>query len=413
MKVNNIFPNVPKAHSTPQYLGAWKWNFPADRIGETVIIDGKPIKKMLTLDINIPESNFADTVNDAPIGKIQRVFSDNYPCPHACPGCFNQVTIQNSIMVLDEIMNVIDQAIELGLESVKFLGPGELIANPRLFEILDMFKGRNLVMGIFTKGAILGSDFLAQKYHSCNADELVERMTSYCNVTFLIGGCSFDPAIENKYIPTRDPELRNKFDYHASRNRAIEMLCAAGMNSDPHKQRIAIVSSPVTSNTIDGSLGLFIWATERNIPNYVTPSMVSGKGHSLVKKQSQLNFEARYLELVINIYMYLFSKRIMDMERRREGVSPYAGAGPCNQVTNGFYISHDGEAWRCPGNDTEDFIVHHNVREAPLLEIWINSANYQINKFNNGCVKDGISIPTGFYDTVLEGLELELKIKKL
>jgi len=313
-KPNNIFPNVERVGFLPRHLGAWKWDFSADEIGDTVIMytDGKrvDVKCLKTLDINIPESDFANTVNDAPIGKIQSVFRANYPCPHSCPGCFNQATVKNPIMTLDEVMNVVDQAIELGLESVKFLGPGELIANPRLFEILDMFRGRRLVMGIFTKGAILGSDVLAQKYHGCTANKLVRRLTNYDNVTFLIGGCSFDPAIENKYIPTRDPAMRDSFDYHASRNRAIEMLCEAEMNSDPNKQRLAIVSSPVTSNTIDGSLELFIWATERNIPNYVTTSMVSGMGHNLTKKQHELDFEAKYEDLTVNIYKYLMKREL-------------------------------------------------------------------------------------------------------
>ena len=403
--VTNVFPDVPVVNFTPRHLGAWKWDFPVDRIGETVTIDGQPIKKMLTLDINIPESDFAGLVNDTPIGKVQSVFRENYPCPHACPGCFNQATVRNSIMTLDEVINIVDQAIKLGLESVKFLGPGELLANPRLFEILDIFKERNLVMGIFTKGAILGSDVLAMKYQGVKAEKLVQKMTSYDNVTFLIGGCSFDPEIENRYIPTRDLELRDKFNYHASRNRAIDMLCEAGMNSNPEKQRLAIVSSPVTTNTIGGSLELFQWATERNIPNYVTASMVSGMGHGLVKKQ-QLDFEAKYLKLAVDIYKYLFNKGIMDIERlKREGVSSYIGTNPCNQLTHGLYVHYDGEVWRCPGNDTPDFIVYHNVREASLLEIWKNSRNYNINQFNNGCVKDGVSIPSGFYSKVLEEIE--------
>ncbi len=404
--VNNVFPDVPVVNFTSQHLGAWKWDFPADRIGETVIIDGQPIKKMLTLDINIPESDFAGLVNDAPIGKIQSVFRENYPCPHACPGCFNQATVKNSIMTLDEIINVVDQAIKLGLESVKFLGPGELLANPRLFEILDLFKKRSLVIGIFTKGAILGSDALAEMYHGCKAYDLVQKMTSYNNITFLVGGCSFDPAIENKYVPTRDSGLRDKFDYHASRNRAIEMLCGAGMNADPDKQRLAIISSPVTINTIEGSLELFKWATERNIPNYVTTSMVSGLGHKLVKRQSELDFEARYRKLAIDIYQYLIEKGIMDIKRiKEEGISSYIGTNPCNQLTHGLYIHYDGEVWCCPGNDTPDFIVYHNVREASLLEIWKNSQNYNINRFNNGCVKDEVSIPSGFYSEVLEEIE--------
>ncbi len=87
----------------------------------------------------------------------------------------------------------------------------------------------------------------------------------------------------------------------------------------------------------------------------------------------------------------------------KEGVSAYVGIAPCNQITHGLYIHHDGSVWRCPGND--QMVVHPNIRESSLLEIWVNSPNYNLNKFNNKCpAKDGISIPKNFYDKVYRNL---------
>jgi len=402
----NIFPHVNKSLFTPRNLEIWKWSFPEERIGETVTIGGKKIKKLLTLDINIPDENFSKLVNDSPLGETPKVFAKNYPCPHACPGCFNNATVKNPVMTYAEVMDVVDQGIKLGLESVKFLGPGELLANPDLFKILDGFKERNIVIGIFTKGAIMGSDILSQMYHGINSGQLVERLVEYDNTTFLVGGRSFDPRIENKYVPTKNPDLRTQFNYHEARNLALQRLCDAGINSNPEKQRLSIQSNPVTPETIEGVFEIFKWGTERNIPVFVTSTMVSGKGHGLVKSQQELIFEDRYKKLAVEIYSYLIEKNIMSIEKlEHEGVSSYVGIAPCNQLTHGLYIHYDGEVWRCPGNDTPDFVVHSNVRTTTLLDIWTNSKNYNINKFNNGCVKDGISIPLNFYEEVLTKLK--------
>lgn len=395
----NNFPKVNKVLFTPKRL--LMWQLPRNRVGETVVVNGREVKKLLTLDINIPEAGFANSVNNSPLGIAGKVFAKNYPCPHACPGCFNKTTVHNPIMTYKEVMDVVDQGIELGLESVKFLGPGELIANPDLFKILDGFRDRNIVIGIFTKGAILGSDILSQKYHGINSEELVEGLVSYNNVNLFIGGRSFDHIIENRFIPTRDRKLRRELNYHEARNIAIERLCDVGMNADPEKQRLSIQCNPVTPETIDGVLEIFKWGTERNIPVCVTTTMVSGKGHNLV--QSQKEFERKYKKLAVEIYSYLLEKGVMTLKQLEdEGVSSYVGTTPCNQLSHGLYIHYDGGVWMCPGNDTQEFIVHPNVRESSLLNIWLSSRNYGIISFNNGCVKDGVSIPSGFYDDVLD-----------
>src|SRR3989344_6663118 len=171
--MTNVFPDVkpilpPKGEIPSGFrLMVHKWSFPENRIGESVEVGGERVKKMLTLDINIPEAGFAAKVNlHMPGSKEAKVaFVKNYPCPHACPGCFNNAELTNPIMTLPEVMRVIDQAKTLGLESMKFLGPGELLANSQLFHILDALAERNIVAGIFTKATIMGNDKLAQHYH--------------------------------------------------------------------------------------------------------------------------------------------------------------------------------------------------------------------------------------------------------
>lgn len=414
VQLKNKFPNVPavlplKGKIPKGYrLMVWRWSFAEERIGETVSVGSDQAKKMLTLDINIPRADFAETVNAGRTPEeAQGLFVEHYPCPHKCPGCFNNAELRNSIMTLAEVKEVLRQGKELGLESVKFLGPGELLANPALFQILDYLREQEVVIGIFTKGAIMGNDMLSRRYHGIDSQELVNRLVSYWNTTFLIGGRSFDPDFENRRaIPQNLREVSEKFNYHEARNLAIERLCAAGMNADLGKQRMALMANPITAENIGGAFEIYRWGAERNIPVYIPPTMVSGKGHRLVKAASEREFEDDYIDLAVQVYTWAIERGIMTLEQLRDdGVHPYIGVTPCNQLTHGLYIHYDGAVWRCPGNDTPDFVVHPNVREKPLREIWEGSINYRINLFNNRCVKDGISLPFRFYTEVLRRVE--------
>lgn len=416
--MRNQFPNIPAILPPPgQFpLGfrqmVWKWSYPPERIGETVYVPGHgDVKKLLTLDINIPRDDFADTVNRATTtGKAKDLFERNYPCPHKCPGCFNSAALNNPILTFGEIVDILDKAKALGLESIKFLGPGELLANPNLFTIIDTCLERDIVIGIFTKAAVMGNDMLAQHYHGMNSDELTQRLVAYPNVTFLVGGRSFDPDFENKqFIPQNVREVRERFDYHAARNLALERLCIAGMNADLMKQRMVIACSPVTADNINGAFEIYRWGAERNIPVYIPPTMVSGKGHRLEPGAKESQFENAYIDLAVDAYEWTIRRGIMTLPQlEEEGAHPYIGLAPCNQLTHGMYIHYDGEVWRCPGNDTPNYIIHPNVRNSPLVEIWKNSVNYRVNLFNNRCVKDGHSLPHRFYREVVERVRVKL-----
>ena len=342
--------------------------------------------------------------------EAKKAFVTNYPCPHSCPGCFNNAELTNPIMTLPEIMHVVDQAKELGLESMKFLGPGELLANSRLFFILDELAKRNIIAGIFTKAAIMGNDVLSEHYHGISSEELTSRLAAYPNTTFLVGARSFDPAFENRFIPQNLRQFPTKFDYHQARNVAIERLCSLGMNGNLTHQRMEIACAPVTSENLAGAFEMYQWATERNIPVVLPPTMVSGKGHRLVKSATERKFEEDYINLAVDVYVWTIERGVMTLEQLcHEGAASYIGIAPCNQLTHGLYIHYDGQVWRCPGNDTPDFVVHPNVRNASLLEIWQGSKNYGINAFNNGCVKDGISLPMRFYSEVHERVAARLQ----
>jgi len=386
-------------------LGVDSWSFLEEQLKET-LPDGT--RKLLTLDISISPDDYVKKVNKGDKAGLESRANDFYGmiCPNNCPGCFEKGYVENELLSFEDVKkHVIEPAIELGLEFAKFLGPGELIANPNLFKILDYFQEKDIKIGIFTKGGILGDDELSQKYQGIGSEELIEKLCSYDVIRVLIDCRTFDDEKANKMTHSISK------NYAKARNRTIELLAQNGMNSDLFNQKMSLQTNPVTDENIDEILEIFKWSTERNIPVFVTPTMISGRGRHLVKNAQKPEFQEKLMQLYTDIYLYLIDRGIMSLEQlEEEGVSSYAGTTPCNQLSCGLYIRKDGVVQRCPGNDQLDFIESWNVREKPLKEIWKESKNYTLGPiFNNKCVKDGYSIPSRLYDEVLKRVEEKIR----
>lgn len=381
------FPNVSKFEGKlPEdyRLGVDGWGFPKKKLEEK-LKDGT--RKLLTLDVSISPDDFVRKVNKGNPEDLSKLVKDHYKeiCTSNCSYCFERDgPVTSSILSWEDNKNILEQAKELGLESVKFLGPGELLANQDLFKILDHFQEKGIKIGIFTHGHIIENDRLAMKYQGMSAEQLAKKLASYDVVRMLI---------------------------HYKAHKAIELFAKEGLNKDPNCQKMSIQTNPVTPYNIDEIFDYFKWGTERNIPVCVTPTMVSGAGREYVKEAQAPEFQEKLIQLYTDIYRYLIEKGIMTLEQlKEEGVSSYAGITPCNQLSSGMFIRKDGVVQKCPGNDHEEYIIAKDVREKPLKEIWTNSVNYKLGpQFNNGCVKDGYSIPCRLYDEVLYRVERSLK----
>ena len=90
-------------------------------------------------------------------------------CTQQCPHCFNQedsfyvdkILSGQKLMRWSETKELLTEAKRFGLESVKFLGIGELLKNLDMFEVLDDLKELGLHVGIFTKGTALGENLVS------------------------------------------------------------------------------------------------------------------------------------------------------------------------------------------------------------------------------------------------------------
>jgi MoaA/NifB/PqqE/SkfB family radical SAM enzyme len=344
-------------------------------------------------------------------------------CVHNCPNCFNEeedvYSKGNRILTLDETFGVIDQAREIAkkeghdFRSIKFLGPGELLMNPQLFKIVGEYQKRKIQLNIFTKGALLGSDELAEKYQGITARELVDRLASYDNVGLLMSFQSFNNELQDSLVTSLDKagKVTGLEGYSQIQEQALENLFSSRFYNNGMTNRICIVNAPIVPKNIDESFDIYKFFIERATPIVMTPSMLSGKGCGAysMRKDEKKKFQDKLVELYARIYAYNVEKGVQTNEQiKHEGIASYAGAQPCNQVATGLYIRANGIVQMCPGRFDRE-TVFANVKNTPLREIWENSPNRRMglenqkNLVNNKCpAKDGYAFPPDFYSRVMK-----------
>lgn len=330
----------------------------------------------------------------------------NY-CSLNCPHCFrrnNKVDLGKSkSMSYDDIVEIIKQAKRLGLKSVKFLGAGEPFEDKRFLEFLRFLKELEVIPLIFTKGHVIGDDGLVKKYYSgygiSTSRELVEELKKV-NASILLGFNSFDTE-------TQDKMVGGVKGYTLKRNRALELLVEAGFNKH-NPTHLCLAANPITNDNYNEIFEIYKWGRIRNIYVIICPTMVSGRCAKREVWKKITPSSEKLIELYTKIYRFNIKKEIQTLEQiEEEGIAPFAGGHPCNQVACGMYVTLTGTVLRCPGDDTT---VFGSIWKESLKHIWLKSENSdRAGTFNCGCPpKLGKSIPYNLFTEVMTKLKTSL-----
>lgn len=282
---------------------------------------------------------------------------------------------------------------------MKICGAGEPTQNSQFLQFIQDMTRKDIGVAVFTKGQVLGSDEETAEFNSeygiTSSLDLCKRLAEY-KVSFMLSFQSFYTEVQDRLVKTEGHAL--------IRNKALENMVKAGFN-DSCPTRLALELGPITRETYNEALPIYIWARERNIYLITNPLMVSGK-------QIDTNFlgehdfsERAKLELYVAIYSWNIEHGFQTLQQiREESISCMPGIHPCNQIAVGLYVTANGNAVSCPGF-TE---VEGNVRYKSIKAIWENSINRRLRAgtFNCRCPpKDGITIPLNIYQDVLSVLE--------
>lgn len=329
-------------------------------------------------------------------------------CSLNCPYCFrkqNKVNeIKKGILSFEELLVIISEAKKLGLEQVKVSGAGEPFEEPRFLEFLKELKRMKIKVSIFTKGHVLGDDFLARKYFRKeginSAKELCKKLKEL-DVSILLGFNSFSRQVQTYMVG-------NAKNYTKKRNTALANLLELGFNKK-NLTRLALAVVPLTKENYNEAFSLYVFAREMNAIPIITPAMVSGRCSNKEYLKSTDVSDEKKIELYTKIYKYNIEQGLQSLEEiKKEGISCYAGIDPCNQIACGMYLTLNGTVLRCPGDDVT---VLGDVHRQSLREIWENSENFKrAGTFNCGCPpKEGKTIPVQLYSEVIKNLEKEFE----
>ncbi len=327
-------------------------------------------------------------------------------CSLRCSHCFNPTAkllqIRNALLTDSEVLSVVDQGKALGLRSVKIIGPGEPLETKTLLHFLEYLATRDITPMIFTKATALGDGRISKSVHGLTPEELAIRIRDF-GATILLGANSFDPETQAGIV--------GRSNYPDVRNRAMELLAASGFNDfiPGEPTRLSIILNPILKSNYDEIFDIHVWARRRHIYIISSPTMVSGSCRDASVYNSINPSEAELVSLYVKINAWAIQNGIYTLDDvERDGVSPYVGVRPCQQLGHGMFIRRDGVAFRCPGDDVS---IQGNLKNQSLEEIWSGSEN--LLKFggmmNAGCPpKLGKTIPEGFFEKVLEGLRAAL-----
>lgn len=338
--------------------------------------------KLLTLDLD-----FGDT------------------CSLSCPHCFRKSDFLQTgkpPLTLNELLSVIQEARELGLISVKFLGAGEPLEAPSFLELLEKLHGWGIKAAIFSKGYILGSDaytevFYGATYGIKKACDLISRLYDL-NASILLGFNSFQSDVQEEFVGQRFSIIKN---YVELRDRALRWLTEAGFNKYvPGKPtRLGLIAAPIKPENIIEIFTIYKWGRRRNMYPLSCPTTYSGLGRAEYDREKAMDFEAyvnALKKLYTDIYLWSIRRGIVDIEDfKRDGVALYPGCHPCDQVAAGMYLTLEGMMIRCPGRDDESCVEFLDVRERQSLkDLWMNSQNFKLaaqkDKLNFQCIaRDG------------------------
>lgn len=262
-------------------------------------------------------------------------------CGMQCPYCYvggdrfqpRSARRERKPLTVDELLDVVEQAVELGLGGVGFIGPYEPLQEPEFTEIVVRLRARGLRVTVFTKG-------------QCITEELAEILSNN-DVTLGVTVHALHSAIHDQLTGV-DGSYRRMMQ-------GIGTLLQRGY--DTKRQRI-LIQSVVLQPNITELLGVWRWAREGSFTPFIERLTVQGAARAHMPELSVTPEELCEL-----------SHRICAMDRTEFGRvwsphPPWIGES-CTRHLNGCHLTVDGYIQPCTGVD----IPLGNVRDVRLTDI--------------------------------------------
>ncbi|OGY88360.1 MAG: hypothetical protein A2458_02760 [Candidatus Kerfeldbacteria bacterium RIFOXYC2_FULL_38_9] len=330
---------------------------------------------------------------------VQKLWNN---CKLNCRGCYvKQPNLYRGrdLLCPEQIFALIEEAVQhLGTRTLKYLGPTEFLRDTELFTHLDRFAKLGVLLNVFAKDPMLGSDeeveqfFGEQGIHT--VEQFVERLASYSNLRMLYNFRSFDKELTNHLVRggfAGKEDYTN--DYKAVQTRSLKLLHKYFVQVEIERGRpgrLMLINTPITRETVGEAFEIFRYFTDRGIPVCSTTSMRSGCGGKLYRGLDS-GFMEQFAQYYAQAHRYSVQRGLISEDYfRKYGPAPYAGINHCMQLCNGLLIRETGQLLRCPGADHADWcesITPQDLLQNGLTWAWQRTRNYrQPAKINVGCL---------------------------
>jgi MoaA/NifB/PqqE/SkfB family radical SAM enzyme len=290
-------------------------------------------------------------------------------CPWNCEFCFTEDDNPEGAkrrllgeMSLQERLDLIDQAADLGARTINFVGAGEPTIDPHFFTLLERMRARGITPIVYSEGALRLTD-----------RGFVQRLFDLGATVVLKVNTLKDEAYQNAIVAgpagRKTPRQQN---YFRDRNRALELLMEIGFNAgDPTRLAFDTI---ICQENVGEVLDIHRFARQHNIFVLFVNYLPSGRSQQLMHNAISREEQFKVFEQIAQV-----DREEFGIEHR--ACFPYAGGVPCTIRGFGLYVKIAGVVHDCPGESQE----MGNVRRESLATIW-ERARSITGAFNGGCL---------------------------
>jgi MoaA/NifB/PqqE/SkfB family radical SAM enzyme len=271
-------------------------------------------------------------------------------CPLKCIYCYrteDSRDIDRELLDHKTWKSVIDQAAELGVQSIKLIGGGEITQDRDFLQSMEYIAKKGIITVLFTAGNLLGNNELCQKTHGISAQYLAKWMYDL--------GMSIFVKMDSLNSSLQD-EIAGVNGYAVLRDRAFDLLMETGFNND-NLTRLGLEVN-VSRRNYHEIMEIYALRVKYNVYEDVVVSM-----------PCDVYFRNRDNDITLNEKRELY-KNIYEYNRKHfipfEEISPFIGGLLCTQLGNGLYVTNRGDVYHCPGS----FERINNIKEKSLSTIW-------------------------------------------
>ncbi len=209
--------------------------------------------KIIGLDFTKDEINYARQNNQI----LSLDLELSHRCNLRCVYCFAESgpALKDEI-TLEEIKDVIDQALDLGLKKVSIVGGGEPLMYPDFFKVTGYIKEKGLDQIVFTNGTLI-------------TEEVAEKLKAD-RISVVMKLNSFDPQTQDFLTEGKNVLKRIMTGY--------ENLCQVGYLDD--EELTLGVESVICKQNIGELPKIWRWARERRITPYFEILTVQGRARN-------------------------------------------------------------------------------------------------------------------------------------